>query len=128
MNKLTSDDCKAFIATMRVQKSHGILSIAGEYHLQAMEIALPVLEQGDGWISCSDRMPRHRQSVLGWQEKPGTVIECYPEGIKWYYDYSDGPCGNITHWQPLPAPPQPTTDTYRQIENDGGQKCWHKHD
>lgn len=45
MNKLTADDCKAFIATMRVQKSHGILSIAGEYHLQAMEIALPVLEQ-----------------------------------------------------------------------------------
>ena len=61
---------------------------------------------GAEWVKVSERMPRHRQSVLGWQEKPGTVIECYPEGIKWYYDYSDGPCGNVTHWMPLPAAPE----------------------
>ncbi|KNC11542.1 hypothetical protein AC790_13300 [Pantoea sp. RIT-PI-b] len=64
---------------------------------------------GAEWVKVSERMPRHRQSVLGWQEKPGTVIECYPEGIKWYYDYSDGPCGNVTHWMPLPAAPNGKT-------------------
>ncbi|WP_129710766.1 DUF551 domain-containing protein, partial [Priestia megaterium] len=59
----------------------------------------------DGWIKCSERMPLHRQSVFGWQPNPGNVIECYREGIKWFYHYSDGPCGTITHWMSLPPPP-----------------------
>lgn len=133
MKKLTAKKCKEKIAECQKLKERGYLSISGELNLQAYEIALPVLEQQGkkvrlistpqhildakfkehfglgqqgGWISCSERMPKDRQLVLGWKESPGDVIDCYREGIKWYYRYSDGPCGDVTHWQLHPAPPQ----------------------
>lgn len=66
----------------------------------------PVPRVAEGWIKCIEMMPLHRQSVFGWQPNTGNVIECYREGIKWFYHYSDAPCGTITHWMPPPSPPE----------------------
>lgn len=49
MNKLTAEKCRAMINSMKMIA----LSEMDEHHLQALEIALPILEQqerGEGWI------------------------------------------------------------------------------
>ena len=45
MKKLTAEKCREQIAECQALKERGYLSISGEYKLQALEIALPVLEQ-----------------------------------------------------------------------------------
>ena len=54
MNKLTAEKCREFIAIFKSLEKEGHLALASEYHLQAYEKALPILEQherGEGeWI------------------------------------------------------------------------------
>jgi hypothetical protein len=54
MNKLTAEKCRQFIISMKSEQDRNQLSITGGYQLQALEIALPILEQqerGEGdWI------------------------------------------------------------------------------
>ncbi|MFL7289565.1 DUF551 domain-containing protein [Escherichia coli] len=68
----------------------------------------------DGWISCSDRMPNDKQYVWCWGKSYGWT-EC--DTFEGYYDWSrnkwwavtdDGeePASKVTHWIPLPEPPQ----------------------
>lgn len=45
MNKLTAEKCREQLDECRALKERGYLSINGEYKLQALEIALPVLER-----------------------------------------------------------------------------------
>lgn len=79
----------------------------------------------EGWIKCSERMPDDKLYVWCW----GTYDEWEePEGFEGYYDatrnkwwaanngdYVDGGYGGeyqaqVTHWQPLPEPPQESND------------------
>ena len=68
----------------------------------------------DGWISCSERMPNDKQYVWCWGKSYGWT-EC--DTFEGYYDCSrnkwwavtdDGeePASKVTHWMPLPEPPQ----------------------
>ncbi|HCY2066614.1 TPA: DUF551 domain-containing protein [Escherichia coli] len=68
----------------------------------------------DGWISCSERMPNDKQYVWCWGKSYGWT-EC--DTFEGYYDWSrnkwwavtdDGeePASKVTHWMPLPEPPQ----------------------
>ena len=68
----------------------------------------------DGWISCSERMPDDKQYVWCWGKSYGWT-EC--DTFEGYYDWSrnkwwavtdDGeePASKVTHWIPLPEPPQ----------------------
>lgn len=45
VNKLTAEKCREQLDECRALKERGYLSINGEYKLQALEIALPVLER-----------------------------------------------------------------------------------
>jgi hypothetical protein len=125
MKKLTAEKCREMLAHFKSLNIQGHLLEEGKQILQALEIALPVLEQQDSWISCSDRMPELGQLVLAHSRKINTAEVCiYTQGAasgKYYFGAS---CGKFlaTHWQPITAPPQPTTDTYRQIENDGREE------
>ncbi|MCB8823584.1 DUF551 domain-containing protein [Escherichia coli] len=68
----------------------------------------------DGWISCSEQMPNDKQYVWCWGKSYGWT-EC--NTFEGYYDWSrnkwwavtdDGedPASKVTHWMPLPEPPQ----------------------
>ena len=68
----------------------------------------------DGWISCSERMPNDKQYVWCWGKSYGWT-EC--DTFEGYYDCSrnkwwavtdngEEPASEVTHWMPLPEPPQ----------------------
>ncbi|HAW0449793.1 TPA: DUF551 domain-containing protein [Escherichia coli] len=68
----------------------------------------------DGWISCSERMPNDKQYVWCWG-KSYSWTEC--DTFEGYYDCSrnkwwavtdngEEPASKVTHWMPLPEPPQ----------------------
>lgn len=68
----------------------------------------------DSWISCSERMPNDKQYVWCWGKSYGWT-EC--DTFEGYYDCSrnkwwavtdngEEPASKVTHWMPLPEPPQ----------------------
>ncbi|HIB8486887.1 TPA: dATP/dGTP pyrophosphohydrolase domain-containing protein [Escherichia coli] len=68
----------------------------------------------DGWINCSERMPDDKQYVWFFGESRGFAGRDTFEG---YYDWSrnkwwavtdigEEPASKVTHWMPLPEPPQ----------------------
>ncbi|EKY6803315.1 DUF551 domain-containing protein [Escherichia coli] len=68
----------------------------------------------DSWISCSERMPNDKQYVWCWGKSYGWT-EC--NTFEGYYDWSrnkwwavtdigEEPASKVTHWMPLPEPPQ----------------------
>ena len=67
----------------------------------------------DGWISCSERMPEIRQTVIGWNGY--AVRQCVytrneyaktQKGREPRFETSTGIWHGVTHWIPLPEPPQ----------------------
>ncbi|WP_244568180.1 dATP/dGTP pyrophosphohydrolase domain-containing protein [Escherichia coli] len=67
----------------------------------------------DGWISCSERMPEIRQTVIGWNEY--AVRQCVytrneyaktQKGREPRFETLTGIWHGVTHWMPLPEPPQ----------------------
>lgn len=68
----------------------------------------------DDWISCSERMPNDKPYVWCWGKSYGWT-EC--DTFEGYYDWSrnkwwavtddvEEPASKVTHWMPLPEPPQ----------------------
>ena len=67
----------------------------------------------DGWISCSERMPEIRQTVIGWNGY--AVRQCVytrneyaktQKGRESRFETLTGIWHGVTHWMPLPEPPQ----------------------
>lgn len=67
----------------------------------------------DGWISCSERMPEIRQTVIGWNGY--AVRQCVytrneyaktQKGREPRFETLTGIWHGVTHWMPLPQPPQ----------------------
>jgi len=54
MNKQTAESARQELTKLKVWENDGVLTLKEERYLQALEIALPVLEQqekgNDGWI------------------------------------------------------------------------------
>ena len=86
--------------------------VSQTYKLNELSGNYPVTP--DGWISCSERMPNDKQYVWCWGKSYGWT-EC--DTFEGYYDCSrnkwwavtdDGeePASKVTHWIPLPEPPQ----------------------
>ena len=73
----------------------------------------PVPVTPDGWISCSDRMPEDTKMLLAFSQ--GEIVAAYwnwvvnPIDYKKYraFTYLSGNIlDDVTHWMPLPEPPQ----------------------
>ncbi|EEV6182509.1 DUF551 domain-containing protein [Escherichia coli] len=67
----------------------------------------------DGWISCSERMPEIRQTVIGWNGY--AVRQCVytrneyaktQKGREPRFETLTGIWHGVTHWMPIPEPPQ----------------------
>lgn len=80
--------------------------------LRRLAVNYPVTP--DGWINCSERMPDDKQYVWFFGESRGFAGRDTFEG---YYDWSrnkwwavtdigEEPASKVTHWMPLPEPPQ----------------------
>ncbi|EEZ9817636.1 TPA: DUF551 domain-containing protein [Escherichia coli] len=96
----------------RAAMLHGAKPVSQTYKLNELSGNSPVTP--DGWISCSERMPNDKQYVWCWGKSYGWT-EC--DTFEGYYDWSrnkwwavtnDGeePASKVTHWIPLPEPPQ----------------------
>ncbi|EEU5924210.1 DUF551 domain-containing protein [Escherichia coli] len=59
----------------------------------------------DGWISCSELMPNDAQWCVVNTEY-GYYVQCWSEGQGWLGDDISIPECDVTHWMPLPEPPQ----------------------
>ncbi len=116
--KMYAVDAVAAIAEVRGWNScraamlHGAEPVSQTYKLNQLSGNSPATP--DGWISCSERMPNDKQYVWCWGKSYGWT-EC--DTFEGYYDWSrnkwwavtdDGeePASKVTHWMPLPEPPQ----------------------
>lgn len=50
------------------------------------------------WIPCRERLPEVGEEVLAYSPSRGMVADYYDRGI---FGYAD-----VTHWMPLPEPPE----------------------
>lgn len=131
MNKLTADRCRERIASLSRAKRMLGVSMAEEDYLEALEIALPVLEQQaeaakpiecpfpSGWkellrISMSDGAFLARDLLEGVEVK-----DLHRHAALSNTDRLVKVITAILNAQEVKSPQQPQTDTYRQIENDG---------
>lgn len=87
-------------------------SVSQTYKLNELSGNSPV--SPGGWISCSERMPNDKQYVWCWGKSYGWTEYDTFEGYydwsrnKWWAVTDDGeePASKVTHWMPLPEPPQ----------------------
>ncbi|RZM86076.1 DUF550 domain-containing protein [Escherichia sp. E1V33] len=91
-----------------VQKVLDNLSQQKLVHIDVLPFSLPVTP--DGWISCSERMPKETGDIIVVSD--GIVMSgiSYSRRDGFYiaaleYD-DDEPIGGVTHWMPLPEPPR----------------------
>ncbi|QMP36954.1 DUF551 domain-containing protein [Escherichia coli] len=90
---------------------HGAEPVSQTYKLNQLSGNSPATP--DGWISCSERMPEIRQTVIGWNGY--AVRQCVytrngyaktQKGREPRFETSTGIWHGVTHWMPLPEPPQ----------------------
>ncbi len=60
----------------------------------------------DGWISCSDRMPDNNHDVLFFDVWGYIRIGWFSADDRSWFTSDDGCLMEVTHWMPLPEPPQ----------------------
>ncbi|HCU1592352.1 TPA: DUF551 domain-containing protein [Escherichia coli] len=95
----------------RAAMLHGAEPVSQTYKLNELAGNYPVTP--DGWISCSDRMPEDTKMLLAFSQ--GEIVAAYwnwvvnPIDYKKYrtFTYLSGNIlDDVTHWMPLPEPPQ----------------------
>ncbi|HBA7340877.1 TPA: DUF551 domain-containing protein [Escherichia coli] len=107
-------DAVAAIAEVRGWNACRAVMLQSGNFLEIAETSTNSPVTPDGWISCSERMPNDKQYVWCWGKSYGWT-EC--NTFEGYYDWSrnkwwavtdDGeePASKVTHWMPLPEPPQ----------------------
>ncbi|EIK1563738.1 DUF550 domain-containing protein [Salmonella enterica] len=82
----------------------------GEPRLHIKEQLVPVVP--DGWISCSERMPEDEQEVIVHNKLGYRYVSYFDEHSGLFFNMPGGNQMNciehilVTHWMPLPVPPQ----------------------
>ena len=110
--ELNNEEAEIFADGYNAAMLHGAEPVSQTYKLNELSGNSPVTP--DGWISCSERMPNDKQYVWCWGKSYGWT-EC--DTFEGYYDCSrnkwwavtdngEEPASKVTHWMPLPEPPQ----------------------
>ncbi|EKE4236119.1 DUF551 domain-containing protein [Escherichia coli] len=106
-----ADAVKGVEYACRATMLHGAKPVSQTYKLNKLSGNSPVTP--DGWISCSDRMPEDTKMLLAFSQ--GEIVAAYwnwvvnPIDYKKYraFTYLSGNIlDDVTHWMPLPEPPQ----------------------
>ena len=75
----------------------------------AYEMAIAALREQPRWISVEERLPEDRDWVLVWHTGYMTPKKAKFEDegvVVWVLDGHDSLPGDVTHWMPLPQPPE----------------------
>ena len=88
---------------------HGAEPVSQTYKLNKLSGNPPVTP--DGWISCSERMPEDGQHVIILCDGAFVLYAQYRDGeffdvVRSGEEFFETQSRNVTHWIPLPEPPQ----------------------
>ncbi|EKY6712179.1 DUF551 domain-containing protein [Escherichia coli] len=88
---------------------HGAKPVSQTYKLNKLSGNPPVTP--DGWISCSERMPEDGQHVIILCDGAFVLYAQYRDGeffdvVRSGEEFFETQSRNVTHWIPLPEPPQ----------------------
>lgn len=73
---------------------------------QAQKLARRLLTQFPAWIPVTERLPQDGAEVLAWSRKGFAYVDWFIDG-KWQVNgLVDGKHEVVTHWMPLPDPPE----------------------
>ena len=86
-----------------------VIALAQRKQAEA-EAERAALREKQRWIPVTERMPERDVQVLGWykdnpfsQYRPGVVAW---NGNGWVFVYAHRYVTNVTHWMPIPEPPE----------------------
>ena len=82
-------------------------AVGGDRDVEALKIAGAAIITNE-WISINDKLPEKGRFVLVYDFCTG--VQC---GVNYgdIWDFGYGISRNVTHWQPLPEPPEGSDDT-----------------
>ena len=60
----------------------------------------------DGWISVKDRLPEEGVRVLVWEKHGSAYVAYVNKQVSGVWQIGDTNGAIITHWMPLPEPPE----------------------
>ena len=64
----------------------------------------PTITPQNEWVSVEERLPPKKQNVLAYSPRSGIAEADYADGVWMQYRWS-AVMDDVTHWMPLPAPP-----------------------
>ena len=76
----------------------------------------PTLTPPNEWVSVEERLPEEKQRVIVRCEHVGTSVGWILWG-NWMTDIGPG-AGKVTHWRPLPAPPDKDNNVPAKTPNE----------
>lgn len=109
MNNLSNEERRTLAGLARIEIRRWSHGQNNQYMVDLMNIAINALEKPSGWISCNDQVPEPLDWVIAYDEAGTVKAYICPHTKEWVRDNGDE-LYQVTHWQPLPEPPNSKTN------------------
>ena len=102
-DKVTYRSCKKAFYLSKTDEKNSLIAVEKNGVIKGAVVTAftDELTPASDWVKCSERMPKHGEMVLVFN---GNSIEIDALAIG-EFDFECW-CDSVTHWMPLPAPPQ----------------------